>query len=303
MMVSVIIPNYNHAQYLNQRIDSVLNQTYQDFEVILLDDCSTDDSRDVIETYRNQPKVSHIVYNKVNSGSTFKQWEKGVSLAKGDYIWIAESDDWADLSFLEEIMSSIQKNDSVLSFCRSFIVDSFGKTKWEQPNTINKEAYKVSDFLTEYLLYGNAIYNASMVVFRKDAIKNSVWSELSDYKYCGDWLFWARLIMNQDRPVSEVKLTLNYFRTHNKNVSNKSEINGLTFFEGFPLSKKLADEIDFKDDKVFYKQWFDKWQLYRIRYSFSKTMSLRIMFFLGKYEPLIFKYEIERLTNRLFNKN
>ena len=56
-MVSVIVPNYNHASYLVERIESILNQTYQDFELILLDDCSTDDSREVLLKYKDNPKV------------------------------------------------------------------------------------------------------------------------------------------------------------------------------------------------------------------------------------------------------
>lgn len=102
MKVSVIIPNYCHARFLNRRIDSVLNQTYGDFEVIILDDCSSDNSRDIIETYRHHPRVSHIVYNEKNSGSTFIQWDKGFELAQGEYIWIAESDDEAAPTSFEE---------------------------------------------------------------------------------------------------------------------------------------------------------------------------------------------------------
>ena len=70
-MVSVIIPNYCHAPYLRQRIDSVLAQSYPDFEVVLLDDCSTDGSREVIERYRNHPRIKQIVYNDRNGGSAF----------------------------------------------------------------------------------------------------------------------------------------------------------------------------------------------------------------------------------------
>jgi len=103
--VSVIVPNYNHAPYLRQRIESILNQTYQDFEVILLDDCSTDNSRDILNNYRNQSKVSHCIFNAVNGKSAFQQWQKGVQLAKGEYIWIAESDDWAEPEFLEVFFS------------------------------------------------------------------------------------------------------------------------------------------------------------------------------------------------------
>jgi glycosyltransferase involved in cell wall biosynthesis len=64
--VSVIIPNYNHGKYLKQRIDSVLNQTYQHFELIILDDCSTDDSVAIIEAYRGHRKVKKIIYNDKN---------------------------------------------------------------------------------------------------------------------------------------------------------------------------------------------------------------------------------------------
>lgn len=68
MKVSVIIPNYRHALYLKERIDSVLEQTYRDFEVIILDDCSPDDSREIIETYRTREKIAHIVYNDATAG-------------------------------------------------------------------------------------------------------------------------------------------------------------------------------------------------------------------------------------------
>src|SRR6478735_6868594 len=100
--VSVIVPNYNHAAYLPARINSILQQTYTDFELILLDDCSADNSREILENFRHHPKVSHIVYNEVNSGTTFKQWNKGIGLSKGKYIWIAESDDNCEAGLLEK---------------------------------------------------------------------------------------------------------------------------------------------------------------------------------------------------------
>lgn len=120
-LVSVIIPNYNHAPFLKERIDSVLNQTYRNFEVILLDDCSTDNSREIIESYRGQEKISHIEYNAANSGSTFKQWEKGINFAKGEWIWIAESDDVADINFINEL---IVETDAEMVYCNSQIIDA-----------------------------------------------------------------------------------------------------------------------------------------------------------------------------------
>lgn len=107
--VSVIIPNFNHEKYLDERIQSVLNQTYTDFEVIILDDVSKDNSKEVIEKYRSNPHVSNIVYNTENSGSTFKQWAKGFNLAKGGLIWIAESDDSCSPKLLEKLVNEFEK--------------------------------------------------------------------------------------------------------------------------------------------------------------------------------------------------
>jgi len=77
-LVSIIIPNYNHARYLEQRLDSVFNQTYQNFEVIILDDCSTDNSLEIIEKYKDNPHLSLVVVNETNSGSSYKQWDNGI---------------------------------------------------------------------------------------------------------------------------------------------------------------------------------------------------------------------------------
>ncbi|MEB5476808.1 glycosyltransferase family 2 protein [Acinetobacter pollinis] len=77
-VVSVIVPSYNHAQFLEQRLESILNQTFQDFELIILDDVSPDHSREIIENYRNYPKVSQMIFNGRNSDSTFFQWNKPI---------------------------------------------------------------------------------------------------------------------------------------------------------------------------------------------------------------------------------
>ena len=299
-MVSVIIPSYNHEKYLQHRIDSVLNQSYQDFELIILDDKSKDDSKKVIEAYRDHRKVSHIIYNEVNSGTTFKQWKKGIELAKGEYIWIAESDDYADVTFLEKTISLIEKNNSVLCFSQSYVIDEHDAIIRKKEEVLKTPSCDTNSFLTDLLLYGNVVYNASMVVFRKDAIDKSIWDELSRLKYCGDWLFWANLAMNGTGTVSEVKEYLNYFRNHSSNVSNKAEVNGLTFLEGFPISKMIAKKQGIKLNKQFREKWFNEWQHYRSFYQLSKKTNLKILLLFLRYEPIIAYFEFRRLFLRLF---
>ncbi len=83
-LVSVIIPNYNHAHCLEARIQSVLGQRLSDFELILLDDASTDSSVMILDKYRSNPKTTQVLLNSVNSGSPFAQWQKGLlQLKKG----------------------------------------------------------------------------------------------------------------------------------------------------------------------------------------------------------------------------
>ena len=99
-LVTIIVPNFNHADYLTQRLESIFSQTYDNFEVILLDDQSTDNSLTILSDFAARyPEKVRTIFNEVNSGGVFRQWEKGISAAKGDLIWIAESDDWASLIF------------------------------------------------------------------------------------------------------------------------------------------------------------------------------------------------------------
>jgi glycosyltransferase involved in cell wall biosynthesis len=221
ILVSVIIPNYNHATYLKQRIESVLNQTYPDFEVIILDDASTDNSREIIEGYRGHEKINQIIYNEQNSGSVFRQWKKGIELAKGEYIWIAESDDYCESDLLENLIEPFRQLKKVtLSFCQSWIVNDSGKILRDNKiwtDSIDSQRWS-ADFLNDgqdevrnYLLFKNCIPNASAVVFRKDALSNH-FDYPYQWLYAGDWFTWINIL--EKGSIYFVKEKLNYFRTH-----------------------------------------------------------------------------------------
>ncbi len=235
--ISVIIPNYNHAKYLDQRIQSVLNQTYQNFEVIILDDKSTDNSAEVIEKYRNSPKISNIVINEDNSGSTFKQWHKGFKLAKGELIWIAESDDSCDRTLLERNVDNFLKDEKcVLSFACSIIMDENGVLHQKLQNIEKDVTLDGRDFNQQYMYCGCAVANASSALFKKDiAIKaDTIYMQ---YKGGGDRVFWMEIA--ECGNVSIIKEPLNYFRKHNSNTTKKLYQDGTDYFE----AKKTYDFI------------------------------------------------------------
>ena len=104
-LVSVIVPNYRHAAFLPERLASILGQTVTDLEVILLDDASGDGSAEILRACAAQDgRVSHVVVNTTNSGGPFRQWRRGVDLARGTWIWIAESDDGCAPDLLERAL-------------------------------------------------------------------------------------------------------------------------------------------------------------------------------------------------------
>lgn len=229
-LVSVVIPNYNYARFLKQRIDSVLNQTYQDIEIIILDDCSTDESKEVIEAYRGEKRISHIIYNEQNSGTTFKQWRKGFDLAKGEFIWIAEADDYADPQLLEVLVGRMSNDKEIkVGFVNSNWVTpkhTFINNDYTIPQPL--QVYDGKDFVHAHLLKENYIYNASMAVFRRDALSRIDHRYMS-FRSCGDKLFWKSLAVQGK--VLYVCEALNYFRIHDAKVTTNSIASGLLFEE------------------------------------------------------------------------
>lgn len=264
--VSIIVPNYNHAKYLSKRLDSIIHQTYQDFEVILLDDCSTDNSLEIINRYVWNTKIVHIVKNVKNSGGTFNQWVRGINLAKGEFIWIAESDDFAEERFLETAIHNFQDNNCSIFFSQSYIVDERGTVQgcWDE-----KAAIYDSNFVTEgkeliqkYMTFQNIIPNASAVVFSKGLLDADIEKDILNYKINGDWYLWINLLMKGN--CAYHSKPLNYFRRHEAAGSNKNVTNFKNIEEAFKINIFLKNN----NFKINGQRWLRIWigqTGYRIR--------------------------------------
>jgi hypothetical protein len=261
--VSVIIPNYNHARFLRRRIESVLRQTYQDFEVILLDDCSIDESQSILSDYADDPRV-RIEFNSVNSGSTFKQWNKGVRLARGEYVWIAESDDYADERLLERLVPLLDSDaSSVLAYCRSWQVSADGQISGflDSHHTDLDPRRWTADFLVDgreecqnYLVQRNTISNASAVLFRREVYLHVGGADES-LVLCGDWKLWAAMALTGK--IAYLGEPLNYYRFHDTSVRAKSQRLGVEPVEylevigwvlqrvtpSYTVRRKLCEEV------------------------------------------------------------
>ena len=247
--VSVIVPNYNHARFLRRRIDSVLRQTFQDLELILLDDCSTDDSRSILSLYAKDPRV-RIEFNDANSGSTFKQWNKGVRLAHGKYVWIAESDDYADARLLERLVKLLDNGPTVaFAYCQSwrvsdddrlngfadFYLDYLDPHRWKADFCV--EGYEEC---RNYLVSSNTVPNASAVVFRR-AVFERVGGADESLRMCGDWKLWVAMALTGR--MAYVGEPLNYYRTHDSSVRSKSRKGALDVAEGLQVIRWILEQV------------------------------------------------------------
>jgi glycosyltransferase involved in cell wall biosynthesis len=222
-LVSILIPNYNHAPFLKQRIESILDQTFQDFELIILDDASSDNSRYIIEQYRSNSKVKEIIYNKFNSGSPFNQWKEGISLMSGKYCWIAESDDWSDILFLEKLIGVLEVNSEIaFVYSQTFDIKETGEIIQSRINWtsdfydniwLNDFCISGDEFL-KYLYIKSVVPNVSACLIQREIIYKILQKEtnIGKFKMSGDWLIWLLIANIENIKISFVNEHLNYFR-------------------------------------------------------------------------------------------
>lgn len=229
--VSVVVPNYNYAAYIKERLASIAGQTVAPYELIVLDDASTDNSVETIEAFLEDCAIpSTLVTSETNSGSVFHQWRRGVEMARGDFVWIAEADDLADPEFLAELLPAFVRPDVVMSYCQSRQMDARGKVlsehyldyvadidrdRWTRPYVAEGH-----DEIATALYVKNTIPNVSAVVFRREALKavlESRGEEIAARRHTGDWATYLHLM--ETGAVAFSPRSLNSHRRHGKSVT------------------------------------------------------------------------------------
>ncbi len=258
--VSVVVPNYNYEQYIEERLKSIINQTYPVYEIIVLDDASTDNSINKIrETLESQHIDCRIIINKENSGSVFKQWKKGVDSAKGTHVWVAEADDSCSDEFLDEVMQSFDTPRVVLSYTESKQVDQDGHIMAD--NYLEYVAdIDAQHWLTSFIKNGseevahalsvkNTIPNVSGVIFEKSCLKYVLEKHIDliqTYRVAGDWLVYVLILKCGE--ISFSPLSLNFHRRHQQGVTirsfNEQQLNEIKRMQAF-----IADEFDVTKEK------------------------------------------------------
>ncbi len=301
--VSVIVPNYNHAAYLQERMDSIRGQTFQDYELILLDDASTDDSLEMLRGYRDQLGAT-LIENRTNSGSPFVQWDRGVSQAKGEYVWIAESDDVAEPEFLDRLVCVLDAHPQVgLVEANLERIDvngqSLGPVLREtatggSPPWTKDFVQNGTDYVKQFLYYDNIIPSASGVLFRRRLYEQTGPAAIG-LDIAGDWWKWCQILQKSD--FAFVSAVLNRTRIHESTRRSATAFDGRREIEALLvqrfISRALPIESRMKQAAAaryatswvqhlrsgrWQGRWRDHVKLFRLLVSLNKKTALHFLF-------------------------
>jgi glycosyltransferase involved in cell wall biosynthesis len=232
--ISVVVPNYNYARYVGNCLESIFRQTVPVYEVIVLDDASSDDSRAVIEQVTQQHgREIRLVVNDKNSGSVMRQWARGAREASGELVWIAEADDMPEPKLLERL-AAMSGSRTVMAFSDSTPIDNEGKALERSYKSYMRrfhgDAFEASFncdaalFATRFLATANIILNVSAVLFRREALLDVLdrkLDELATYRFAGDWLTYLS-ICRQPGEVAYCARTLNKHRRHEASATHRT---------------------------------------------------------------------------------
>lgn len=183
-LVSVIIPNYNQSQYVGSAINSVLNQTYTYYEIIVVDDGSTDNSREVLSKFDN--KIRYIWQeNKGLAGAR----NTGIQAARGEYIGLLDADDEWLPTYLEEMVSFADNNpESSVYYCRAQAMDADGK---DLPQIFGGPVLPPEQ-TRHALLRANFIIPTTILMHRQAITQAGLFDQ--NLRSCEDWDLWLRLL-------------------------------------------------------------------------------------------------------------
>lgn len=211
MKVSVILPVYNAATTITRMLDSLRDQTLVDFEVLMIDDGSTDNSGAILDEYAQKDNRFRVVHKKNEGVSAARQ--TGVELAQGEYVIHADSDDWVDQTMLEELYAKAENDDADVVICDFFSNTDTGQTLCKQrpselkADVILRELFQQLHGSCCNKLVRQACYNKYNVRFPKGI------------NHCEDLLFWAQLLQHNDVKVSYLPKAFYHYYVNSNSIT------------------------------------------------------------------------------------
>lgn len=247
--VSVIVPFYNHVKFIEERLGSILNQSIKDIEIIALDDFSTDGTAEKVKPYLSDCRIK-LVQNEVNSGSPFKQWEKGIRLALAPIVWIAEGDDTCSSNFLETLLPYFDDHMVNVAAAKTEIINEHGELQQDAlkpyldmafPDKFNSNYIK-DGFVEVNEQFGAmcTLVNASGLLIRKSSFGQTL-QAAQEFKMCGDWLIYLECL--KDGKIAYDVTASNFFRRHSASQVHKVEGSELYFNERYAITEYVVNQF------------------------------------------------------------
>ena len=226
-LVSVVVASYNHAEYLARRMDSLIAQTYSQLEILVIDDCSPDNSVAVLRPYATNPRVKLVV--RETNGGWVTVSNQGVELARGEYVLFANCDDDCEPQMIERLVAALAFHpEAGLAFCRSAMVNEHG-ARIGDDFRVREPAFRarcVDDCLLSraemrrFLMHSCVIPNLSAALIRHCCFER-VGALSHEYKACSDWDFFFRIADHFD--FAYIAAPLNHFRQHGRTIRSATK--------------------------------------------------------------------------------
>lgn len=263
-LISVIVPVYNIEKYLPRCIDSILNQTYEKWEAIFINDGSTDNSLKILEEYKKRDERIKII-DKKNAGSGAAR-NDGIESSKGEYIAFLDSDDWYEKNFLEKLYNNLIENNSDVVMCNpKMTYDNISKNK--KINTyffknieLNKNPEEILGILAMPVVW-NKLYKKEII------IKNEI--KFPNYSFCEDVEFLYKIFLYVDK-VSKIEDDLYNYYQREDSVTKKIKEEYIE--QLYQVLKNIENYIknNFNSSKleIFY--------LYKIQFIYSVSLTLLV---------------------------
>lgn len=248
-MISIIVPIYNVEKYIENCLKSIVNQDYADFELILVDDGSTDKSVEIANNYLKDKKVNYRIINKENGGLASAR-NAGLKVAKGEYISFIDSDDCISNDYYLCLLKEIENKDFDFSFCNF----QFIKTQViESDNNDNTKSFNRDDLMTTFLRRTVNFVVPSMLFKKEFLDKNNLYFN-EELRFSEDQPFIWNVILHSNKSIYLYKKMYGYLVRENSIMTSTSfdkimnsfnEYKNYTaeLFKGYPEYKDITNKV------------------------------------------------------------
>ena len=285
-MISIVIPLYNAEKYVEKCLDSILEQSYQDFEIVIVNDGSSDNSLNVVLDYLKNTDVNHQIINQENKGVSCAR-NVGLNNAKGEYILFMDSDDCLSREFLNDLYHLLIESNSDFSFCDYTFISTQKMISSGNGNIVN---YNRDELFDSFLKRNVSFVLPSMLFVKKFLIDNKI-KFVEDIRFSEDQMFIWDVILRINKAVYLNKKMYGYYLRDNSTMTGSS-YNKIE--NGFDQFKNFATRLE-KD----YPEYKDKIRMILPRWSLGTLYTAANLLNKQEFKQIYNKVEGNKILSRI----